>query len=289
MPISEFPFCVVTAPRSRDVEYLSATIKSWTRATAGSDRIFYVVVGEAHFGIDATLAYLADLCHHSPSLLPNVVVVRRGPRARPVLPPTRSTMGDPMDRMRWRSKEVQDYVFALETCVAASHPSAAVLGLVQDDVAFSAHAMARLDGWLEASLLSGEQDEQGRNERKENGREWLAVTLWDCNAASDLAPKAHDGGVAKVWNQQHVPGVVQYLLDKYEEQPVDFLVSNYAAGDNALSRALPIFNHAPNPVEHCGASSSFNGNVRKEKSSTYMRNPDASEFPCEAPFLTRAT
>eukprot|EP00762_Andalucia_godoyi_P004420 ANDGO_08142.mRNA.1 hypothetical protein Gasu_37920 len=283
MPVTRFPICILSAPR-HSVEYLSATIRSFIKA-ASDVYPLYVFVTDPHAGVTNSMVDIDEMCAAasasseatttaaapssasstsstttSPYATPPIVFYTRSDAARPVLKPVKKTLGDSDERIAWRSKEAQDYAFALQTCELFGSDEHQFVTIVQDDVHFSRKGMHS----LETSL---------QEHAEKNGEKWLAVSLWDQHQSISFGPTRMDGAVAKTYNAVYAPLLYEYIYARYDESPVDWQISNFAKEHDAS-----ITVRTPNPVEHMGKASSLKGQMRDQKSATYQLNGDVEAW-----------
>jgi hypothetical protein len=223
-------------------------------------------MSDHHNGVVNSINMLKSRCEGQNSNVPVVFLTRSAAATAEIREPYRSTLNDTMDRMRWRTREVQDYAFGLRTCLEVAAPGAEFITVVQDDIAFSASGMSDLEAWLDAA--------QERPDR------WLAASLWDQYQMADGFPHMHDGAVAKVFQIPYVEALANYLDAHWDELPVDLLMWQFADKRNPWEAQFSFIVRVPNPVEHCGRQSSFPGQVRSNKSATFKRNNDAPAEPC---------
>lgn len=167
--------------------------------------------------------------------------------------PQKQTLGDTLERVQWRSKEVLDYAQVLRRC--AHMATGEYILIAQDDVLFTPEINNVLD-WANRVLVDGVREVDGR-------RKMVRVC---CGSLFDLpgTRTGEDGHVldssnmvARLWRVDAVERVVQYLEERYDEAPVDWLVDWMCKGRRRVTLVME-----PNPVKHRGKVSSFAGNQR---------------------------
>lgn len=263
--------CMPTVARPRGVDYLTPSVASFLAATTPSAGGGGEVARLLVFNMDADpAAHTAAVALASSTGAAGAaaaagtdgrrVAVLGRPVGRPVRRPRRRTHGDPIDRIRWRSKEADDYATVAEECAAvATAAGATAILLLQDDVVVSP-AVGGIVAWAAARFPSPAA--------------YCSVSLVDIDDRAPGEPPPVDGKVlgpaqlvARLWPLDRVDSLVAYIRGRHDESPVDWLVRDWCAGGRrgdgwwgGGDTYVPI----PCPVRHVGRVSTFEGNGERD-------------------------
>lgn len=209
-------------------EHAGTTVRHWTiSSSSGSSKALDSVV-ETY-----------------PSLLSQWWSISHAPDNTDVISNVDATLGDTLERTMWRSKEVLDYVFALESGLAAS-ASATHIVVLQDDVLLSSN-------WVE--LLEGYE------------RGHLVTSLW----SSRLHPEWLST-VATLYERSAAEGFAAWARERFSEMPIDWLLEEYLRHMNS-----PVVTMLPGPVQHIGLKSSLAGKSQLMTNSNWGRGQTAPD------------
>lgn len=278
--------CMPTVSRG-GVEYVSNAVKSWRLATNGSTSVRRLLVFD--MDSDATNAHNASVKDWVQQLferrvasyaeLPSWLQVQTRPANVSVRPPRKDTLGDSPERVRWRSKEAQDYAHVLRQCVAAAPAGARHVLIVQDDVLFRT-SVADVAAWASRMLVQRDytDEEVARHRQQVDARlpyvarrgrvqRICSGSLFDIVPSNHSHPGADTGPghmlfasnmVARVWDIAYVAKITRYIDANYDEKPVDWLIDEMCRTSRRITLVME-----PNPVRHRGAVSSFTQNKRE--------------------------
>lgn len=243
--------CMPTVSRPNNIEYVSNAVKSFRLATNNSATLGHLVVFLMdHPTTKASTRWLRRVTRSVKHPLWLHVLQREGD----VRAPQKQTLGDTLDRVQWRSKEVLDYAQVLRRC--ARMATGEYILIVQDDVLFTPEINTVLD-WANRVLVDGVREVDGRRKRVRI----CSGSLFDLPGA-----KTREDGhvldssnmVARLWRADAVEKIVHYLEDRYDEAPIDWLVDEMCKRRRRLTLVME-----PNPIRHRGKVSSFAGNQRE--------------------------
>jgi len=173
----------------------------------------------------------------------------------PNLNQLRQTLGDTMDRVVWRSKQVLDYAFVM---MYAQSRGSYYLHL-EDDV------ITKQGFFTSMKLFALEKDRSQPN--------WFLLNF--CQL----------GSMGKLFRTSDLPHIVQYFLMFYNDQPVDWLMEDYCK-ERCCSREKDHRNcrteikkmwidHSPSLFQHIGVQSSLKGKVQNLKDKNFIASPPA--------------
>lgn len=242
--------CMPTVSRPNNVEYVSNAAKSFRLATNNSATLGHLVVFLMDNPITKASTRWLRRVTRSAKQPPWLHVLQREGDVRA---PQKQTLGDTLERVQWRSKEVLDYAQVLRRC--AHMATGEYILIAQDDVLFTPEINNVLD-WANRVLVDGVREVDGR-------RKMVRVcsgSLFDLpgtRTGEDGHVLDSSNMVARLWRVDAVERVVQYLEERYDEAPVDWLVDGMCKGRRRLTLVME-----PNPVKHRGKVSSFAGNQR---------------------------
>ncbi|KAA8494079.1 hypothetical protein FVE85_4054 [Porphyridium purpureum] len=233
--------CIPTVARPGGVEYLSSTLDS--------------------------LAYQLDLAGNKPAWLDGVTVYnmhvpaeehvtpqryfesKRSRRAwlrvrirnEPVREHRVMTHGDGIRRVVWRSKEAQDYELTLQMCMA-ENPHVTYFAVVQDDVEFN-EGIRDLASWVA--------------QRYSRPAAVCSLSLYDEDSATPPNGELRaDNMVARVWERSRAADFANYIYERYDVDPVDWLARSFCKRKRKPTRVM-----VPNPLSHRGEISTLQGKV----------------------------
>ncbi|EGD72250.1 hypothetical protein PTSG_11570 [Salpingoeca rosetta] len=173
-------------------------------------------------------------------------------------PDIKLTLGDPIDRVRWRSRQVADFAMTLKRC--AEFNVTHVL-LLEDDASPAKNFTTKMFNRISAlptqdfgyvSLYSGLNPPPPAP--------WRELTAKDDEGWFHGGDGRH-GAVALLMHRKHVPGLADFLLENKLERPVDWLIPGYFG---AMLR-LRNFELIPNLAQHISSHSTLSKNKNREK------------------------
>ncbi|GAB0492557.1 hypothetical protein MMPV_003824 [Pyropia vietnamensis] len=257
-----------TVGRPGGVDYLTPSVASFLTATTPSAGgggevarllVFNMETNPAAHPAAVALASSSGVAAAAGTDARRVAVLGR-PAGRPVRRPRRRTHGDPIARIRWRSKEADDYATVAEECAAAATASGmdAIL-ILQDDVLVSP-SVGRVAAWAAARFPSPSA--------------YCSVSLVDIDDRAPGEPPPVDGKVlgpaqlvARLWPLDRVDSLVAYIRSRHDESPVDWLVRDWCAGGRRGDGWVGVgdtYVPIPCPVRHVGRVSTFEGNGERD-------------------------
>lgn len=260
--------CMPTVTRANgSVEYVSNAVKSWylVHKRSGKRRIPPLVVYDMN-SINSNNNNWASKIG-DPSTMENepwFSIVRLNLTH---VNPTRHTLGDNPQRVRWRTKEARDYAGVLRDCARratnmySSAASENYVLMVQDDVLFRRDA-ASSHLWAQR-IMNDSQRTRVTYSGKTVHQKVCSASLWE-NAShnSDGEEEEEMKGsnlVARYWRIDDVENIAAYIERHFDDAPVDWLADRWCRKRRGV---VPC--KRPNPVRHRGKVSSFAENKRDD-------------------------
>lgn len=246
--------CMPTVTRGNgSVEYVSNAAKSWWLAHAGNPPPLRVYEMDAGPEGPTAPSWLSSVGSRGP---PETGWLRTRRLTAQARSPRRLTHGDSAERVAWRSKEAQDYASVLRHCVAA----AALAGdsevlVVQDDVLFTP-AFPKATEWARGVLVDGARTRVNAQGVRRPERV-CSASLFDITGKG-TEKLTSSNLVARVWRIEEALRVADYVENRFDHAPVDWLTDHWCRKHHGIVAVL-----RPNPVRHRGQVSSFSGNERE--------------------------
>jgi hypothetical protein len=245
------PRRVIGIPSVRRADdYLLSTLRSlWNQTSEREKQCYRIVVFNAE---------VPAFQHPAAMSIPSIFgeAVQRGAielisRADPhpelaKLERDRTTLGDPIPRYRWRAKQVLDAAYLMEYCAGL----APYYLHLEDDVLAAPGCVNRLLTWMAQRPRFGPPFTRRTD--------WLMLAVappfrvrWD---AAKVPAQRYGGFVGHVFQSADLPALACALRSRFDAEPLDWLVGNYAA-----EQRRPLFAARRALFQHIGDVSSLSG------------------------------
>ena len=210
-------------------EYIWTTLDSLLAQMSDQDRADVIIIVfladfDAHRRSETSRRARHDYALHLQSGL--IQIVEAPKSFYPPLDDLKTNFGDAKERVRWRAKQCLDYSFL----IAYSHGLANYYLQLEDDVIASADFISAIREFVAMQT-----------------KPWIALDF------SEL------GFIGKLYRDQDLKRLAEFLKFFYEEQPVDYLYRYFNA---ILTQKKPI-SRTPSLFQHIGTKSSLAGKVQQ--------------------------
>nr|XP_022920673.1 alpha-1,3-mannosyl-glycoprotein 4-beta-N-acetylglucosaminyltransferase B [Onthophagus taurus] len=192
-----------------------------------------------------------------------VEVVAPSPSYYPDLSQLRTTLGDPMERVKWRSKQNLDYAFLMSYC----QPKGTLYVQLEDDILAKPNYITKMKEFaIEKTALK---------------KPWFVLDF--CQL----------GFIGKMFKSAELPWLIHFFQMFYNDKPVDWLLGDLLY-TKACSGEKPIehckkekaelwLHYRPSLFQHIGTHSSLKGKLQKLKDKNFgklalfygHKNPEA--------------
>lgn len=175
--------------------------------------------------------------------------------------PMRQNYDDELQRVYWRTKQVLDFAYLMET---ASKLGTFYIQL-EDDLDVADNYVTEIAWWL-ATYYAEKSD-------------WFMLSFYSAGMYDDRRsynPGDFFGFIGQLYRSQTIPELVKYFRDNCDKSPVDWLMRDYML--EKVSNAK-IIAHTPSVFNHIGKTSSLAGKVQPLSAHSFYQLQDLLDKP----------
>ncbi len=177
-----------------------------------------------------------------------------------LLEPMLQTYDDSIDRVYWRSKQVLDYAYLMES----SAPFGDVYIQLEDDIEVAEDFITEIAWWTATYYWD-------RND-------WFQLSFYGSDSHQDHEKHAKSstfyGFIGQLFRTSDLLNMAKYFREHFDSKPVDWLLNDYL-----VETTRSLYKHVPSVFNHIGKVSSLPGKFQDLKAAFFASPREMLDFP----------